>query len=254
MNDLRLNKVLGAALAAGLVIIGLREVSNIAFQRPELGKPGYKIEVAEATDAGSAAAADVMPDWGTVLPTADVAAGAEITKKCQSCHNFASGGPNGTGPNLYGVMGRKPGSHPGFAYSSGMTDFGGKTPAWDYAHLYEFLKGPQAYINGTKMSFVGLKKPEDRVAVIAYLRSLSPSPAAIPAPNPAAAAAPAASGSGAPAAAGDKPVTGGPGAAKPSVVASGGTASNAGAPGGQPKSGAAAAPTQVNNNPGNAPG
>jgi cytochrome c len=257
MNDLRFNKVAGALLATGLVIFGVRELTTIAFQKPELEKPGYKIDVAETTEAGGAAA-DVMPDWGTVLPTANVAAGAEVAKKCQSCHNFDPGGPNQTGPNLYGVMGRKPGSHPGFAYSTAMTDFGGKTPAWDYGHLFQFLKSPQGYINGTKMSFVGLKKPEDRVAVIAYLRSLSPSPAPIPAPDPKAAAAAAGGGSDAPAASGatDTAVTGsgapgttGKTGAKPSVVGSSGTASNIGAQGQAPKGGAAAAPTQVNNNP-----
>ena len=87
------------------------------------------------------------------------------------------------------MIGRKPGSHPGFAYSAGMTAEGGKIPAWDYAHVYEFLKNPQAYIPGTKMSFVGLKKREDRINLIAWLRQQSSSPTAIPAADPKAAAA-----------------------------------------------------------------
>ena len=72
-----------------------------------------------------------------------------------------------------------------------MKAFAGKTPTWDYQHIYEFLKGPQAYIAGTKMTFVGLKAPADRINVIAYLHNQG-STLAIPAPNPAAAAAPAA--------------------------------------------------------------
>ena len=82
-----------------------------------------------------------------MLPTADVAAGQAVFAKCQSCHNADAGGPNGTGPNLCGVVGRKPGSHAGFAYSDGMKAFGAKQPVWDYDHIYEFLKGPQAYIS-----------------------------------------------------------------------------------------------------------
>jgi cytochrome c len=125
-----------------------------------------------------------------------------VATKCQSCHNLEAGGPNMTGPNLYGVLGRKPGSHPGFAYSQGMTDFGAKQPIWDYVHINDFITGPQKYIDGTKMSFVGLKQRQDRINVIAYLHTLG-SNLPIPAPNPAAAA-PAASGapadSGAPAA------------------------------------------------------
>ena len=72
-----------------------------------------------------------------------------------------------------------------------LTDFGGKTPVWDYQHVYDFLSGPQNYISGTKMSFVGLKQRQDRLNLIAWLRQQSSSPAAIPAPSakPAAAAA-----------------------------------------------------------------
>ncbi len=111
------------------------------------------------------------PDWGTVLPAADVAAGEAVFAKCKSCHNADEGGPNGTGPDLWGVEGRKPGSHPGFAYSAAMTEFGAKQPVWDYEHIYEFVKNPQKYIPGTKMTFVGLKQPQDRINVIAYLHT-----------------------------------------------------------------------------------
>lgn len=186
MSDLQLNKILGAGLATGLVILGLGQLTGILFESKPPEKPGYAIAVAEDTGGGGETA-DVPPDWGTVLPTADVAAGQAISAKCAGCHTFTQGGANGTGPNLFGVVGRKPGSHPGFAYSPGMTDFGAKQPVWDYDHLYEFLKGPQKYISGTKMTFVGLKKPEDRIAMIAYLHSLG-STLPIPAPKPAAAA------------------------------------------------------------------
>ena len=82
-----------------------------------------------------------------------------------------------------------------------MTAFGAKQAVWDYDHIYEFLKNPKAYISDTKMTFVGLKKPEDRIAVIAYLKSQGGT-LAIPAPDPsrapgAAAAAPAAPAAGA---------------------------------------------------------
>lgn len=187
MSDLTFNKVAGAVLATGLAIVGLRELSSGVFSKEPVAKPGYAVEVA-AEGGGAAAAADVPPDWGTVLPKADVAAGQAAFAKCQSCHSLTA---NGTGPNLNGVVGRKPGSEAGFAYSPAMTDFGAKNPIWDYEHLYEFLKGPQAYVNGTKMTFVGLKKPEDRINLIAYLHSQGSS-LPIPAPNPAAAAAPAA--------------------------------------------------------------
>jgi cytochrome c len=191
-NDLTFNKIAGGLLATGLAIVGLGELSSIVYKFEPAAKAGYAITVQADTGGGGGEAADVIPDWGTALPAANVAAGAEVANKCKSCHNLDAGGPNLTGPNLYGVEGRKPGSHAGFTYSASMTDFGGKNAAWSYDLLYQFLKNPQAYLSGTKMTFVGLKKPDDRVNVIAYLRTLNASPPPIPAPNPKAAAAPAA--------------------------------------------------------------
>ncbi len=205
MSDLGFNKIAGAALATALAVTGLTQLTNILYAPKAPEKQGYAIQVAAEAGAGGAAeVADVPPDWGTVLPTANVQAGEEQSKKCISCHTFNSGGANGTGPNQWGVVGRKPGSHPGFAYSTGMTDFGAKTPAWDYDHLYDFIRSPSAYIQGTKMTFVGIKKPEDRINLIAWLRTQADSPMPVPAPKPKAAEAPAASSgpaaSGAPAA------------------------------------------------------
>jgi len=205
MSDLTFNKVAGAVLATGLAIVGLNQLSSGVFSQEKVAKPGFKVEVVEDT-GGGAAAPDVPPDWGTVLPTADVKAGEAVFQKCKSCHNADNGGANGTGPNLWGVEGRKPGSHPGFAYSPAMEAFGGKQPVWDYDHIYEFIKGPQAYINGTKMTFVGLKQPQDRINVIAYLHAQGGT-LPIPAPNPKAAAAPAA-GAAPAAAAGAAPAAG----------------------------------------------
>ena len=184
MSDLTFNKVAGAVLATGLAIFGLRELSSGIFGDEKVEKPGYAVEVAADTSGGEAAAADVPPDWGTVLPKADVAAGQQVFAKCQSCHSLTA---NGTGPDLMGVVGRKPGSEAGFAYSPVMEAFAAKQPIWDYEHLYEFIKNPQAYLPGSKMTFVGLKKPEDRINIIAYLHTQG-STLPIPAPNPAAAA------------------------------------------------------------------
>ena len=230
MSDLTFNKYAGAVLATGFTIAILVQVAGGVFSQEKVTKPGFKVEVAETTEGG-AAAADVPPDWGTALPKADVAAGQATFAKCQSCHNADSGGPNGTGPNLWGVVGRAPGSHPGFAYSDGMKAFAAKQPIWDYQHLYEFIKGPQAYVQGTKMTFVGIKAPQDRINLIAYLHGQGSS-LPIPAPNPAAAA-PAAADAKAPAA-GDAKAPGAAEAGKPTATGSTGTpAAGAGGPTGQ---------------------
>jgi cytochrome c len=208
-DELGLNKILGAVLATGLAIFGLGELSNIIFQYEAPAKQGYAIAV--AADTGSAAAPVEAPiDWGTELPKADINAGKTVATKCQSCHNLDQGGPNMTGPNLWGVVGRPPGSHPGFDYSDGMKAFAAKQPIWDYEHINDFITGPQKYIDGTKMTFVGLKQRQDRINVIAYLHTLG-STLPIPKPNPAAAAT-ATAGAGASGAAAS-------GAAAPAAVA-----------------------------------
>lgn len=263
-DELGWNKIFGAILATALVILGLKQAAEMIYAPHKAEKPGYAIAVADTGDGGGAEAADVPPDWGTVLPKADVAAGEAVSQKCISCHNFANGGPNGTGPNNWGVVGRKPGSHPGFAYSSAMTDFGNKHAAWTYDELYNFLANPQSYIAGTKMSFVGLKKPEDRINIIAWLRQQSSSPVPIPAPNPKAAAAAAAGGaapaSGGPAAAPAANATAAAGVASPQapgaapanapVAAAGGSATGVQ---GQTGTGAAANPAVAQTHPGAPP-
>ena len=197
-DELKWNKVFGAILATGLAIVALKIGAEMAFTPKPVGKPGYVVAIKEESAGAATDAPDTPPDWGTVLASADIAAGEQISGKCLSCHNFAQGGANQTGPNLWGVEGRKPASHEGFAYSATLTDYAGKHPQWSYDELYKFLAAPQGYMAGTKMSFVGLKKPEDRINVIAWLRTQGgtlPVPAPDPARAPgAAAAAPAAGG------------------------------------------------------------
>jgi cytochrome c len=210
MSDLTFNKIAGGVLLTGLVIFGLREASDIVFAKHEIEKPGYEIAVAEEAGEG-AAAAEVPPDWGSVLLVpANIEAGKAVTAKCTSCHNFTAGSGKLVGPDLFAVVGRKPGTAPGMDYSPAMVEFGAKNPVWDYDHLDTFLKAPGKDVSGTKMTFVGLKKQEDRIAAIAYLHSLG-STLPVPAPKPAGAA-PAAAGAApaaAPAAAG-APAAGAP--------------------------------------------
>jgi cytochrome c len=213
-DELGFNKIAGAVLATGLAIFGLGELSNIIFEYHAPAKAGFAIAVA-AEDLGAAPAAPEPPiDWGTELPKADVNAGKEVATKCQACHNLDQNGPNMTGPNLWGVLGRQPGTHPGFAYSDAMKAFGQTQKIWDFQHVNAFITGPQAYLDGTKMNFVGLKQRQDRINVLAYLHTLGSS-LPIPAPNPKAAAAPAASG--APAASSARAASGAPASGAPAA-------------------------------------
>jgi len=112
---------------------------------------------------------------------ASAAAGGRVSAKCQACHSFDQGGPNLTGPNLYGVVGRQSASVGGFGYSAAMREWGGE---WTYENLDAYLKNPSGYINGTAMSFIGLRKDDERAAMIAYLAQQSDNPPAFPEPLP----------------------------------------------------------------------
>ena len=90
-----------------------------------------------------------------------------FNQQCKSCHNVEKGGPSPLGPNLFGVIGRKAGSAPGFASSDSMKASG---ITWDEASLADYLKDPKAKVPETKMVFAGLKRPAQLADVIAYLK------------------------------------------------------------------------------------
>ncbi|MET0181740.1 MAG: c-type cytochrome, partial [Caulobacterales bacterium] len=140
---------------------------------------------------GGAAQEEGPPDFGTLF--ADPAGYAELIARgervhgvCKSCHTFEAGGANGTGPGLHDVFGRQAATHGGFAYSDAMRAYGQQ---WNFETLDHFLKSPAGTVRGTKMAFAGVRNTEDRVALIAYLRSISPTQLPLPAPLPPPAAA-----------------------------------------------------------------
>lgn len=184
MDSFEWNKIIGAVLGTILVIVALYIVVGGVMTPHKAEKPGMEVAVTEpSATPGQTPAAELPPDWGTVLPAADVAAGENIAKRCLQCHDFAKGGPHKIGPNLWGVVGGSHAHASDYAYSTAMKALAGKT--WDYEALNAFLTNPKVVVPGTKMAFAGLSKTTDRVNIIAYLRTLSDSPLAIPPPNPA---------------------------------------------------------------------
>ena len=99
--------------------------------------------------------------------------GAKVFKKCAACHSIAKGGANKIGPALWGVIGRKAGAVPNYKYSKALVAHG---KAWSFEEMNGFLIKPKDWIKGTKMSFAGLKKAEDRAAVILYMNENSDNP------------------------------------------------------------------------------
>jgi cytochrome c len=194
-GDLKWNKIMGAGLGTAFVVLVLQQVSGAIYApHHESEKMGYFINAPEEAEGG-AEEAELPPDWGTLLPVADLTAGEAAFARCQACHTINAGGANGIGPNLHGVVGRGVGAHPGFAFSEAMVAHRSVDPTWSLDALDQFINAPARYVEGTKMSFAGLRDTQARVNLIAYLRSQGSAGFPIPAPDPArqpgAAAAPA---------------------------------------------------------------
>jgi cytochrome c len=184
MDD-RANTIAGWALAGGIAALGLSILSGEYFHAERPVKMGYTVEGVEEESAGPVVAEKPIAFY---LASADAAKGADVFKKCGACHNAEKGGPNALGPNLWGVLGENLGQGAGgFAFSDALKGKGGN---WDWDKLNEWLTSPRKFAPGTKMTFAGLSKPEDRANVIAYLNKQSNSPLPLPA-APAEGAAPA---------------------------------------------------------------
>jgi cytochrome c len=174
------NKIAASILGALMFVVVLNLVSEGIFAPVLPTKPGYIVAVAEANAPAAAKEAPVAP-IAERLKTASADAGAKVFGNCKACHNAADGGPNQVGPNLYNVVGGPAAHMASFSYSDGMMARAKTGEKWTYEDLDKFLADPKAYVQGTKMGFAGLTKPEDRANVIMYLRDQSKAP--MPMPN-----------------------------------------------------------------------
>jgi cytochrome c len=176
--SLEFNKIAAAVLTGGVLAMASGFVADLLIHEDKLEQSVYQVAGVESSQS---MAADSGPSLEPVLPllaTASVEEGEGIAKKCAACHSFEKGGANKVGPNLWGVVGAAVASHDGYSYSDALA--GAPDETWSYAALNHFLADPKGYTPGTKMSFAGLKKVEERAAMIAYLRSLSDSPLPLP--------------------------------------------------------------------------
>ena len=193
MSSFELNKVVGAVLIAVLAMVIIGKIGDNLVSTggghggghggehgadaPVTAKaPAPKAAAVKAVKHAAAPPAPMM-NVAEMVAKADAARGKRVFNKCKACHSITKGGKNGIGPNLWNIVNRVPASVNGFKYSTAIREL--KDKPWNYANLNAFLTKPKAYAKGTKMTFVGLKKDSDRANVIAYLRGLSDSPAAL---------------------------------------------------------------------------
>jgi cytochrome c len=170
------NKIFAAVLVAGIIAMFGGFIAKKLVHPEKLAENAYNIEVVEVAAPG--AAKPMAQPILAMIAAADVARGEKIAKSCAACHSFNKGGPTGVGPNLYGTVNGPKHHAADFAYSGALIEVGGQT--WTYAELNKFLWKPKDYAKNTKMSYAGLKKPEDRAALLAWLRTQADSPAALP--------------------------------------------------------------------------
>jgi cytochrome c len=160
------------ALAAGALLI-----SGCGKKQDTAEQPATTTEPASAPVAPAGPTAEQIKTLVASLPapynTGDVANGQAKFNQCRACHTPEQGGPNMTGPNLWGIFGRKAGSIEGFSYSDGLKASG---IVWDAPKIDKWIENPRAVAPDTRMSFMGLKDPKDRIDVVAYLKTVTTAP------------------------------------------------------------------------------
>jgi len=170
-DTMTMTKILGALCGTFLLFL----LGNWAAESLyHVGSDGHGEEHAmaypiETDDAGHSEGGDEEgPDFATLLASADAGKGEKVFSKCKACHKLD--GTDGTGPHLDGVVDRDIGSVGGFGYSEVLTTLAGN---WTPEALDAFLENPKSYAKGTKMSFAGLSKVDDRANLVAYLTSVT---------------------------------------------------------------------------------
>ncbi|MFQ5972160.1 MAG: c-type cytochrome [Alphaproteobacteria bacterium] len=171
------NRIVGALLVALLVGAAAYRVSVRIYEVEELEESAFRVEVSAEEEAAVTAEDAGLEPVSPLLASASVVDGESAFKRCIACHTVEKGGANRIGPNLWNVVGQTKAADETFGYSDALSGTDGE---WTYEDLNEFLANPSEYAPGTKMSFAGIRKVEDRANLIAYLRENSDSPPPLP--------------------------------------------------------------------------
>lgn len=246
MDSFELNKIMGAVLGTLMFVMGVGFLAEAIYQPIGDRGPGYALPEPEVAESGGAAEAAPEVSLGVLLASASAERGAAAVRKCQSCHNFAEGEPNKQGPNLYKIVGASEAHLDNFAYSDALLGNKAEGKTWTYENLNSFLTSPKAYAPGTKMTFAGVRSPEERADILAYLQTLSPEPVPFPAAEEAPAESPA-EGEAAPATDGTEPAAPAATTETPTTTAPETNVEGTPAAGGEATQAPAAAPATTSN-------
>ncbi len=181
MDSFEINKIVASILLIALLFIGIGKISDLVFHVDTPETAGYKVEIPESGSATQTSETKTKTvedvDIASLLALGNVEHGEKVFKKCAACHVIEKGGANKIGPALYGVLGRKVAAIDDYKYSQALVDHGKE---WTFEEMNGYLKKPQSWIKGTKMSFAGLRKEKDRASVILFLNKYSDSPLQLP--------------------------------------------------------------------------
>jgi len=171
-----MNKIVVSIVIALILVIGINKVADVIYSVDKPKQSAY--QVANVTNTSSSAtetnsenttAGDIM----ALFTSVNSSDGEKVFKKCAACHSVTKDGGNKIGPALYNVINRQAGSLSDYKYSKGMIAYGKK---WTPQEMDGFLENPKGWVKGTKMSYAGLKKPEERAALILYLNKNNDNP------------------------------------------------------------------------------
>ena len=148
----------GRLAVVGLLLLIVAAVAlALLLLRPDPQAP-VAVDISDQTEAEQPIA--------VYLARADAARGQAYFARCAACHTIEQGGPHAVGPNLWGVMGNPIASRPGASYSAALSGHGGR---WDWETTSRFLESPRHFAPGTRMTFGGISRPQDRADVLLYL-------------------------------------------------------------------------------------
>ncbi len=178
-DKMTLYAVISAFWLAFLAILGVNLIGGFVMpQEKEIATTGYPVEVPEEEVAVASNEPVERPSAIPLIAMASAEDGARGFRACQSCHSVDAGGASGTGPNLHNIVGQAIAAVSNFGgYSDSLREIGG---AWTYELLDDYLEDPKRLAPSGTMNFTGLKRVDQRAAVIKFLMANTENPPPLP--------------------------------------------------------------------------